>query len=175
MRGVATPSWPASTPSSTPRHDRGHDRADAGPRHRADPTILSDKAIIDAPADAGIPAFVVEKCRPLHQALLDTLEIAFARGVTIAAGNDGGAPLVHIGTWRTSCIGTCSWAWTLATRSPARPSTPGVCSAWTMWPRGGRLGRGPHRGPRRPALGYRALKGPAFVMARGAVAVTPDA
>lgn len=62
-----------------------------------DPTILSDKRIIEAPPEAGIPAYVVDKCRPLHQALLDTLEIAFASGVTIAAGNDGGAPLVHIG------------------------------------------------------------------------------
>lgn len=62
-----------------------------------DPTILSDKRIVEAPPEAGIPAFVVDKCRPLHQSLLDTLEIAFARGVIIAAGNDGGAPLVHIG------------------------------------------------------------------------------
>jgi imidazolonepropionase-like amidohydrolase len=62
-----------------------------------DPTILSDKRIVDAPPEAGIPRFVVDKCVPLHQALLDTLEIAFSRGVIIAAGNDGGAPLVHIG------------------------------------------------------------------------------
>ena len=40
---------------------------------------------------------LVEKCRPLHQSLLDTLELVFTRGVIIAAGNDGGAPLVHVG------------------------------------------------------------------------------
>ena len=61
------------------------------------PTILSDRAIIEAPPEAGIPAFVVEKCVPLGDALIETLGHAFRMGVTITAGNDGGAPLVEVG------------------------------------------------------------------------------
>jgi imidazolonepropionase-like amidohydrolase len=61
------------------------------------PTILSDRRIIEAPAGSGIPDFVVEKCVPLGDALIETLHNAFRIGVTIAAGNDGGAPLVEIG------------------------------------------------------------------------------
>lgn len=62
-----------------------------------DPTILSDRAILEGGTELGIPDYVVEKCRALSETLLRTLEIAFRRGVPIAAGNDGGAPLVHIG------------------------------------------------------------------------------
>jgi imidazolonepropionase-like amidohydrolase len=61
------------------------------------PTILSDRRIIEAPPGAGIPDFVVEKCVPLGDALIETLHNAFRMGVTIAAGNDGGAPLVEVG------------------------------------------------------------------------------
>jgi imidazolonepropionase-like amidohydrolase len=61
------------------------------------PTILSDRRIIEAPPDAGIPQFVVDKCVPLGDALIETLHHAFRMGVTIAAGNDGGAPLVEVG------------------------------------------------------------------------------
>ena len=42
-------------------------------------------------------SYVVEKCRALSETLLRTLDLAFSRGVPIAAGNDGGAPLVHVG------------------------------------------------------------------------------
>ncbi len=62
-----------------------------------DPTILSDRAILEGGTELGIPDYVVDKCRDLTATLQRTLEIAFARGVPIAAGNDGGAPLVHIG------------------------------------------------------------------------------
>ena len=34
---------------------------------------------------------------PLGDALIETLRNAFRMGVTIAAGNDGGAPLVEVG------------------------------------------------------------------------------
>ncbi len=61
------------------------------------PTILSDRRIIDNGVAAGIPAFVVEQCDALHQSLVVFLERAIAAGVRIAAGNDGGAPLVPIG------------------------------------------------------------------------------
>lgn len=61
------------------------------------PTILSDRAIIEAGADAGIPQFVVDKCVPLGDALIETIRSAFRLGVTITAGNDGGAPLVEVG------------------------------------------------------------------------------
>jgi imidazolonepropionase-like amidohydrolase len=61
------------------------------------PTILSDRAIIEAPPEAGIPKFVVDKCVPLGDALIETLRHAFRMGVTITAGNDGGAPLVEVG------------------------------------------------------------------------------
>ena len=61
------------------------------------PTILSDRAIIEGGVGAGIPAFVVDKCVPLGDALIETIRNAFRLGVTITAGNDGGAPLVEIG------------------------------------------------------------------------------
>jgi imidazolonepropionase-like amidohydrolase len=61
------------------------------------PTILSDRRIIDHGVAAGIPDFVVEQCDALHESLVVFLEAAIAAGVRIAAGNDGGAPLVPIG------------------------------------------------------------------------------
>ena len=61
------------------------------------PTILSDRRIIEHGVAAGIPAFVVEQCHALHEGLVVFLERAIAAGVRIAAGNDGGAPLVSIG------------------------------------------------------------------------------
>ena len=61
------------------------------------PTILSDRRIIDHGVAAGIPDFVVEQCEALHQSLVIFLEVAIRAGVRIAAGNDGGAPLVPIG------------------------------------------------------------------------------
>ena len=61
------------------------------------PTILSDRRIIDHGVAAGIPDFVVEQCEALHQSLVTFLEAAIGAGVRIAAGNDGGAPLVPIG------------------------------------------------------------------------------
>jgi imidazolonepropionase-like amidohydrolase len=61
------------------------------------PTILSDRRIIEAPEGSGIPQFVIDKCVPLGDALIETLHNAFRMGVTIAAGNDGGAPLVEVG------------------------------------------------------------------------------
>ena len=61
------------------------------------PTILSDRRIIDHGIAAGIPDFVVEQCDALHDSLVVFLEAAIKAGVRIAAGNDGGAPLVPIG------------------------------------------------------------------------------
>lgn len=61
------------------------------------PTILSDRRIIEHGVVAGIPDFVVEQCDALHESLVVFLERAIAAGVRIAAGNDGGAPLVPIG------------------------------------------------------------------------------
>jgi len=61
------------------------------------PTILSDRRIIDHGVAAGIPDFVVEQCAALHDSLVTFLEAAIRAGVRIAAGNDGGAPLVSIG------------------------------------------------------------------------------
>jgi imidazolonepropionase-like amidohydrolase len=61
------------------------------------PTILSDRRIIDHGVAAGIPDFVVEQCEALHESLVVFLERAISAGVRIAAGNDGGAPLVQIG------------------------------------------------------------------------------
>jgi imidazolonepropionase-like amidohydrolase len=61
------------------------------------PTILSDRRIIDHGVAAGVPDFVVEQCDALHESLVVFLEAAIAAGVRIAAGNDGGAPLVPIG------------------------------------------------------------------------------
>jgi imidazolonepropionase-like amidohydrolase len=61
------------------------------------PTILSDRRIIDHGVAAGIPDFVVEQCEALHESLVVFLEAAIKAGVRIAAGNDGGAPLVPVG------------------------------------------------------------------------------
>lgn len=61
------------------------------------PTILSDRRIIEAGVDAGIPDFVVEQCDALHDSLVAFLEAAIRAGVKVAAGNDGGAPLVPMG------------------------------------------------------------------------------
>jgi imidazolonepropionase-like amidohydrolase len=61
------------------------------------PTILSDRRIIDHGVGAGIPDFVVEQCEALHESLVVFLEAAIRAGVHVAAGNDGGAPLVPIG------------------------------------------------------------------------------
>jgi imidazolonepropionase-like amidohydrolase len=61
------------------------------------PTIQSDRAIVDASPDAGIPDFVVEACVRLAPTLERSLALAIECGVTIVAGNDGGAPLVHPG------------------------------------------------------------------------------
>ena len=61
------------------------------------PTILSDRRIIDHGVAAGIPDFVVEQCEALHDSLVVFLEAAIKAGVRIAAGNDGGAPLVPVG------------------------------------------------------------------------------
>jgi imidazolonepropionase-like amidohydrolase len=61
------------------------------------PTILSDRRIIEAGVDAGIPDFVVEQCDALHESLVTFLESAIRAGVKVAGGNDGGAPLVPMG------------------------------------------------------------------------------
>lgn len=139
-----------------------------------DPTILSDKRIVEAPPEAGIPAFVVDKCRPLHQSLLDTLEIAFARGVIIAAGNDGGAPLVHIGEMADEL------AYYVGLGMHPRDA---IASATINTGRLFRLEQTGYveagwvadliavRGD--PLSTIAALRDPVFVMARGVVAVTP--
>ncbi len=138
-----------------------------------DPTILSDKAIMDAPAEAGIPAFVVDKCRPLHQSLLDTLAIAFTSGVLIAAGNDGGAPLVHIGDMASEL------AWYVALGMHPRDA---IASATINDARLFRLDRTGYVEPGwvadliavrgDPLADIGALRDPAFVMARGVPVVT---
>ena len=61
------------------------------------PTILSDRRIIDGGVAAGIPAEVVEQCEALHEQLVTFLRDAIRAGVRVAAGNDGGAPLVQNG------------------------------------------------------------------------------
>lgn len=61
------------------------------------PTVLTDRVIIDGGTDAGIPGFIVEKCRGLAQSLVASVELAMKMGLPMAAGNDGGAPLVMIG------------------------------------------------------------------------------
>jgi imidazolonepropionase-like amidohydrolase len=61
------------------------------------PTILSDRRIIDGGVASGVPAEVVEQCEALHPQLVTLLEMAIREGVRIAAGNDGGAPLVLAG------------------------------------------------------------------------------
>ena len=61
------------------------------------PTVLTDRVIIEGGTEAGILDFVVEKCRGLADTLIRTVEIALEKDVPIAAGNDGGAPLVKVG------------------------------------------------------------------------------
>ena len=61
------------------------------------PTILSDRRIIEGGVAAGIPAEVVEQCVALADDLVGFLETAIRASVKIAAGNDGGAPLVLCG------------------------------------------------------------------------------
>lgn len=61
------------------------------------PTILSDRRIIEADPAAGIPVEVVEQCAALHSQLVTFLQAAIRAGVKVAAGNDGGAPLVQNG------------------------------------------------------------------------------
>lgn len=61
------------------------------------PTIACDRAITRRGRDAGIPDFVVEDCARLAPSLEEALKRAIEIGVTIAAGNDGGAPLTHPG------------------------------------------------------------------------------
>jgi imidazolonepropionase-like amidohydrolase len=139
-----------------------------------DPTILSDKAIVEAPPDAGIPQFVVDKCKPLHQALLDTLEIAFRRGVIITAGNDGGAPLVHIGDMAGELAHYVALGMhprdaiasaTINTGRLFRLEQTGYVD--TGWVADLIAVRGD------PLTDIAALRGPAFVMARGVIAVEP--
>jgi imidazolonepropionase-like amidohydrolase len=140
-----------------------------------DPTILSDKRIVEAPPEAGIPAFVVDKCKPLHQALLDTLEIAFARGVIIAAGNDGGAPLVHIGEMADELAHYVALGMhprdaiasaTINTGRLFRLEQTGYVEAG--WVADLIAVRGD------PLSTVAALRDPVFVMARGVVAVAPQ-
>jgi len=61
------------------------------------PTIACDRAITRNGPGAGIPEFVVEDCARLAPSLEQALRRAIELGVTIAAGNDGGAPLTHPG------------------------------------------------------------------------------
>lgn len=61
------------------------------------PTIACDREITRNGPGAGIPAFIVEDCARLAPSLERALRRAIELGVTIAAGNDGGAPLTHPG------------------------------------------------------------------------------
>ncbi len=61
------------------------------------PTLLSDEVILRHGVQAGIPDFVVEACQRLADSLLPGFEAAVRQGVTVVAGNDGGAPLVEPG------------------------------------------------------------------------------
>ncbi|CAN5857103.1 amidohydrolase family protein [soil metagenome] len=61
------------------------------------PTIACDRAITMRGPAAGIPSFVVDDCARLAPSLEWALRRAIELGVTIAAGNDGGAPLTHPG------------------------------------------------------------------------------
>ena len=74
------------------------------------PTILSDRRIIEHGVAAGIPDFVVEQCEALHDSLVTFLEAAIRAGVRIAAGNDGGSPLVRSATSWTNSSCTSSMA-----------------------------------------------------------------
>lgn len=61
------------------------------------PTIACDRAITRRGLAAGIPSFIVEDCTRLAPSLEWALGKAIEMGVTIAAGNDGGAPITHPG------------------------------------------------------------------------------
>lgn len=61
------------------------------------PTIACDRAITRLGPAAGIPSFIVEDCARLAPSLEWALRKAIELGVTIAAGNDGGAPITHPG------------------------------------------------------------------------------
>lgn len=61
------------------------------------PTIACDRAITRRGPAAGIPSFIVEDCARLAPSLEWALGKAIEMGVTIAAGNDGGAPITHPG------------------------------------------------------------------------------
>lgn len=61
------------------------------------PTILSDQRTIEGGVTAGIPVEVVEQCKAMADQLIEFVELAIANGVKVAAGNDGGTPLVAIG------------------------------------------------------------------------------
>lgn len=61
------------------------------------PTILSDVRIIEHGTEAGIPDFVVEKCRLSYEGVGIALSAAIAMGARILCGNDSGAPMVAIG------------------------------------------------------------------------------
>ena len=116
------------------------------------PTILSDRRIIEAPPGSGIPQFVIEKCVPLGDALIETLHNAFRMGVTIAAGNDGGAPLVEVGEMADE-LGALRQARPVARRRPsraARSTRPPVPPGRRRLPRARLARRHPGR-RRRPA------------------------
>lgn len=61
------------------------------------PTVACDRAITRRGPAAGIPSFIVEDCARLAPSLEWALGKAIKLGVTIAAGNDGGAPITHPG------------------------------------------------------------------------------
>jgi imidazolonepropionase-like amidohydrolase len=61
------------------------------------PTIACDRAITRVGLASGIPSFIVDDCARLAPSLEWALRRAIELGVTIAAGNDGGAPLTHPG------------------------------------------------------------------------------
>jgi imidazolonepropionase-like amidohydrolase len=61
------------------------------------PTIACDRAITRLGPTAGIPKFIVDDCARLAPSLEWALRRAIELGVTIAAGNDGGAPITHPG------------------------------------------------------------------------------
>jgi imidazolonepropionase-like amidohydrolase len=56
------------------------------------PTLAAPYQIVQAGEERGVPAFAVEKSKRIMDAHRKSFEWAFAAGVTIAAGNDGGTP-----------------------------------------------------------------------------------
>lgn len=61
------------------------------------PTIACDRVIIRRGREAGIPPFIIEDCARLAPSLEYALSRGIELGVTVAAGNDGGAPLTQPG------------------------------------------------------------------------------